>query len=64
MTRMIIDNRATAKRRYEGYDIDRKEYATMQDLADLVDECMNKDVYKISIEIDGYIVYEKLNEVA
>ena len=48
-TTMIIDNRATAKKAYEAYEIDRNEWKTMSDLENLVADCMNKEVYKITV---------------
>lgn len=49
MTKMIIDNKATAKRAYEAYEIDRNEYRTVQDLMLLAGECMNENVYLIRV---------------
>lgn len=61
MTKMIIDNRATADKRYETYVVDRNEYPTEQDLAELAVECMNKDVYSITIYIDEEILFSIVN---
>lgn len=49
MTKMVIDNKATAKRAYECYAIDRNEYRTVNDLMMLAGECMNNDVYLIRV---------------
>lgn len=49
MTKMIIDNKATAKRAYEAYKIDRNEYQTIDDLLMLAGDCMNDDVYLIRV---------------
>lgn len=49
MTKMIIDNRATAKRPYEVYEIDRNEYKTEYELLQVAVECFNNDVYSITI---------------
>jgi hypothetical protein len=32
MTKMIIDNKATAEKKYECYDIDRNEYPTVDEM--------------------------------
>lgn len=53
MTTMTIDNKATARKPFEHYIIDRNEYPTMQDLMFLVGECMNRDVYLIRVEENG-----------
>ncbi len=49
MTTLIIDNKAIAKRAYEKYIVDRTEYPTIEHLRDLVSDCMNDEVYKISV---------------
>ena len=49
MTKMIIDNKATAKIKYECYDIDRNEYPTVEDLKQLARDCMNNEVYLIRV---------------
>ena len=49
MTKMIIDNKATTKKKYECYDIDRNEYPTVEDLKSLAEYCMNNDVYLIRV---------------
>lgn len=61
MTKMIIDNRATAKKPKEVYIIDRYEYQTKTDLIDLVNECMNSDVYKITVYENDVEIISKLN---
>lgn len=61
---MIIDNRATCKHPYYRFIIDRNEYPTMQDLEELVDSCMNKETYRITIIENDKVIFEKLNEVA
>ena len=49
MTKMIIDNKATAQKKYECYDIDRNEYPTIEDLKLLAEDCMNDEVYLIRV---------------
>jgi hypothetical protein len=49
MTKMIIDNKATAEKKYECYDIDRNEYPTVDDLTMLAQDCMNDEVYLIRV---------------
>ena len=49
MTKMIIDNKATAEKKYECYDIDRNEYPTVDDLRMLAYDCMNDEVYLIRV---------------
>ena len=49
MTKMIIDNKATAEKKYECYDIDRSEYPTVDDLRMLARDCMNDEVYLIRV---------------
>lgn len=49
MTTMIIDNKATAKKSIEVYTIDREEYPTIEDLRNLVFECMNEEAYMIRV---------------
>lgn len=49
MTKMIIDNKATAEKKYECYDIDRNEYPTVDDLRMLARDCMNDEVYLIRV---------------
>lgn len=61
MTTMIIDNKATAKKSYEYYCIDRKEYPTEKDLEMLAYECMNDDVYSITICIDAVTLMKITN---
>ena len=51
-TIMIIDNKATAEKPYEVYEIDRYEYQTIENLRELVGDCMNKEVYSIKIMED------------
>ena len=53
MTKMIIDNKAGCKNSYEVYEIDRRIYETVEDLEKLVYECMNSNVFMITVEIDG-----------
>lgn len=64
MTKMTIDNRATAEKAYEAYIIDRNEYRTENDLINLVYECMNKDVYKITVYENGIEIISRLNTAA
>lgn len=61
MTKMIIDNRATATKRYEAYEIDRSEYPTIEDLERVAYECMNKDVYSIAIYVDEEMIMKLTN---
>lgn len=61
MTKMIIDNRATATKRYEAYEIDRNEYPTYENLATLAYECMNKDVYSVTIFDDEKEIMKLVN---
>lgn len=49
MTKMIIDNKATAQKKYECYVIDRNEYPTVEDLKSLAEDCMNNEVYLIRV---------------
>ena len=49
MTKMIIDNKATAQKKYECYDIDRNEYTNVEDLKLLAQDCMNDEVYLIRV---------------
>ena len=49
MTKMIIDNKATAQKKYECYDIDRNEYPTVEDLKSLAEDCINDEVYLITV---------------
>ena len=49
MTKMIIDNKATTKKKYECYDIDSIEYLTVDDFKSLAEYCMNNDVYLIRV---------------
>ena len=64
MTKMIIDNRATASKAYEAYIIDRAEYPTVNDIIALVYECMNSDVYKITVYENGTEIVTRLNTAA
>ena len=61
MTKMIIDNKARAKKDYEVYEIDRNEYPTVMSLENLIDECMNDEVYAITIMVDDVIFVKKFN---
>ena len=49
MTKMIIDNKATAKKKYECYDIDINQYPNVEDLISLAEDCMNDEVYLIRV---------------
>lgn len=49
MTTMYIDNKATAKKAIELYEIDRNEYQTIDDLRNLAWDCMNNNVYLIRV---------------
>lgn len=49
MTTMYIDNKATAKKAIELYEIDRNEYPTIDDLRNLAWDCMNNNVYLIRV---------------
>lgn len=64
MTKMIIDNRATAKRPYEAYEIDRNEYKTIEDLVNVVYECLNDDVYCITVIENDVEIIKVLNTKA
>ena len=61
MTKMIIDNRATAAKKYEAYEIDRNEYPTNDSLLELAYECMNEDVYSITIYVNEEILIKLTN---
>ena len=61
MTKMIIDNRATATKRYESYEIDRNEYPTNDDLTELAYDCMNKDVYSVTIYVNEEMIMKLTN---
>ena len=61
MTKMIIDNRATAIKRYEAYEIDRSEYPTNDDLVELAHDCMNEDVYAITILVNEEVIMKLTN---
>ena len=61
MTIMTIDNKATATKPIEKYIIDRNEYPTLADLHMLAGECMNKEVYLISVEEDGKELFKTRN---
>lgn len=64
MTKMIIDNRATAKKRFECYTVDRNEYKTIEDLKTVAYEFLNKDVYSITVTENDIILFRILNTVA
>lgn len=57
-TIMIVDNKATAKKSYEAYKIDRRVYRTMDDLKELVEDCMSENVYLIRIYENGNQILE------
>lgn len=61
MTKMIIDNRATADKAYECYKIDRNEYRTNEELQQLVFDCMNEDVYCITVTENEKVIIKVLN---
>ena len=61
MTKMIIDNRATAAKRYEAYEVDRNEYPTNESLAELAYDCMNEDVYSITIYVNEEVLMKPTN---
>lgn len=61
MTKMIIDNRATAAKKYEAYEIDRNEYPTNDSLLEIAYECMNEDVYSITIYVNEEILMKLTN---
>lgn len=61
MTKMIIDNRASATKRYEAYEIDRNEYPTNDDLVELAHDCMNADVYAITILVNEEVLMKLTN---
>jgi hypothetical protein len=64
MTKIIIDNRATAKKAYEAYEIDRNEYKTQEELQELVYECLNENVYSITVTENGKEIIKVLNTAA
>ena len=61
MTKMIIDNKATAKRAYEVYEIDTNIYDSENKLRELVGDCMNKEVYMITIMKDNETLFTVRN---
>lgn len=63
-TTLLIDNRATAKVPYEHYVLDRTYYPTHEDLLEVVKNCMNSDVYKITVYEDEVEIISMLNTVA
>lgn len=64
MTKMIIDNRATAKKPYEAYEIDRNEYPTIDDIYEVITDCLNSDVYSITVTENGKEIIKVINTVA
>lgn len=61
MTKMIIDNKANAKKSYEVYEIDRNVYPTIEDLNEIVDECMNNETYSITVYENNKEIIKKYN---
>ena len=49
MTIAIVDNKATAKKAYETFVIDREVYNTINDVMGIVAEMINKETYKIDV---------------
>lgn len=49
MTVAVFDNKATAKKRYETYAIDREMYKSVFEVIQLVMDCMAEQVWKIEV---------------
>ena len=64
MTKMVIDNRAAAKKAYEVYEIDRNEYPTVEDIMDSAVDMMNNETYRLTVYEDDKVLFSWLNTVA
>lgn len=58
MTTLIIDNKATAKKSYEKYIVDRNEYPTIEDVINVMYEMINNETYLIRLFVDNEMVKE------
>lgn len=61
MTILYIDNKATATKSVEAYEVDRDLYQTEKDLMMLAGECMNEDVYLIRVLEDNKELFTMRN---
>lgn len=60
MTILTIDNMAGKNLPdYESYKIDRRIYRTYEDLLEAVDDCMNENVFMITVTVDGEEIIRK-----
>lgn len=62
MTTMIIDNKASYCKKYESYTIDRTIYATVEELKELVNDCMNDMVFMITVLVNGKEIIREYND--
>lgn len=44
---------------YESYKIDRRIYRTYEDLLEAADDCMNENVFMITVTVDGKEIIRK-----
>ena len=61
MTNLVIDNKAGHGKVYESYSIDRRIYKTVESLKDLVNECMNDNVFMITVTVNGREIIRAYN---
>ena len=59
---MIIDNKAGRGKSYENYKIDRNIYRTVEELNELVSECMNENVFMITVTANGKEIIREYND--
>ena len=60
MTILTIDNMAGKNLPdYERNKVDRRIYKTYEDLLEAVDDCMNENVFMITVTVDGEEIIRK-----